>query len=372
MLKRLTVIAAALALAGCATDTAPRERETAHTKAATEAGAALPRDQPSGEQATAGWNATALAEAVAYVQSQKTTGFLIIEDGKTIAEHNWPLTEADKTFEANFVHGRSADGALREDVASQQKSFIAILIGVGIDKGLIDIAKPVTTYLGPGWSKASPQRELAITVRNLMEMNSGLNEDLTFDVPPDTKFFYNTPAYAILKPVLEKASGMELNVVTQLWLTKVGDMHDTSWEKRPGAFADVGNPTGLVTTPRDIARMGQIVLNGGAKPNGGRIISQAQLDALFVRSKTNPAYGHLWWLNGSDETVNVGPNSPRRAGQLINAAPRDTIAALGAMDRKLFIVPSLKLIVARTGQGAPDKDFNEKLWQLLTKAMPQH
>ena len=88
-----------------------------------------------------------------------------------------------QTFRSNFVHGESADGALREDVASQQKSFVALLIGIGIDKGLIDIAKPVSAYLGAGWSKATPEQEAAITVRNLMEMNSGLKENLTFDAP---------------------------------------------------------------------------------------------------------------------------------------------------------------------------------------------
>lgn len=353
MLKPLIVLASALALASCAMNSAPAPEQS--TQVATDAN---------------GWNAAALSEVVNYVESQKTTGFLIIQDNKTIYEHNWPLTDADAVFRTNFVHGQAADGALREDVASQQKSFVALLIGVGIDKGKIDIAKPVSAYLGAGWSKTTPEQEAAISVRNLMEMNSGLKENLTFDAAPDTKFFYNTPAYALLKPVLEKASGMELWLVSQLWLTKIGDMHDTGWEQRPAAFSDVGNPTGLVTTPRDIARMGQIVLDGGTKPNGARIISKAQLDALFVRTKTNPAYGHLWWLNGGEETVSVGPGSLRRAGQFIEAAPRDMIAAMGAMDRKLFIAPSMKLIVVRTGQAAPDKDFNEKLWQLVTKAMP--
>lgn len=354
-MKPLLALAAALALSACAMQTA-----------------ATPEPAAPMTPSVKGWNAAALAETVAYVRGQKTTGFLVIQNGETIAEHNWPLSDADAVFKSSFVHGASPDGALREDVASQQKSFVALLIGVGIDKGKIDIEKPVSAYLGAGWSKAAPEQEAAITVRNLMEMNSGLKENLTFDAPAGAKFFYNTPAYALLKPVLEKASGLDLNIVTQMWLTKVGNMHDTRWEKRPAAFSDVGNPTGLVTTPRDIARMGQIVLDGGVRPDGGRIISRVQLDALFVRTKTNPAYGHLWWLNGSDETVNVGPNAPRRSGQLIATAPRDTIAALGAMDRKLFIVPSMKLLVVRTGQGAPDKDFNEKLWQLLTKAMPQH
>ncbi len=72
--------------------------------------------------------------------------------------------------------------------------------------------------------------EGAITVRNLMEMNSGLKENLTFEVAPDTKFFYNTPAYAIMKPVLEAASKQSLDAITQAWLARPAGMHDT-----PGA-----------------------------------------------------------------------------------------------------------------------------------------
>ena len=329
-----------------------------------------PADQP----AELGWNTAALEEVVAYVQSQKTTGFLIIQDGETITEHNWPLPDdaASQTFRANFVHGETARGALREDVASQQKSFIAILVGVGVDKGLIDIERPVSGYIGAGWSKAAPEQEAAITVRHLLEMNSGLKENLTYEAPAGEKFFYNTPAYAKLKPVLEKAANEDLRLISQLWLTKAANMHDTGWEQRPAAFADAGNPTGLVTTPRDIAIMGQIVLDGGARPGGGRIISKEQLDAMFAPTDTNPAYGRLWWLNNSEYSINVGAASPRREGRFIPSAPVDTLSALGAQDRKLFVVPSMKLIVVRTGQAAPDRDFNNKLWQLLMKAAPQH
>lgn len=374
MLKRFTALAAALALAACATDTTPREDSHAPADTAPKSSATtqLTPREPVQPDAPSAWNAAALAETIAYVQSQKTTGFLIIQDGKTIAEHNWPLGDdpASQTFKTNFVHGTSYDGALKEDVASQQKSLIALLIGIGVDKGLIDIERPVSDYIGSRWSKATPLEEGKITVRNLLEMNSGLKEDLTFDAPAGTKFFYNTPAYAVLKPVLEKVANQKLYLLSQLWFTKVANMHSTGWEQRPTVFADVGNPTGLVTTPRDLAIMGQIVLDGGRSETGGRLISKQQLDALFMRSKTNPAYGHLWWLNGSSETVNVGPNSPRRAGQLIPSAPCDLIAALGAQDRKLYIVPSQKLIVVRTGQAAPDRTFDEKLWQLLLRARP--
>ncbi len=355
MLKPLLALASVIALASCTM------------------GSAASSDQPSQIPIDAnGWNTAALAETVAYIQSQKTTGFLIIQDGKTIAEHNWPLPDdpASQTFKSNFVHGTSYDGALKEDVASQQKSLIALLVGIGIDKGLIDVSAPVSKYIGSRWSKATPEQEGRITVRNLLEMNSGLKEDLTYDAPAGTTFFYNTPAYAFLKPVLEKASGQSLVILSQLWFTKVGDMHSTGWEQRPTAFAGAGNPTGLVSTPRDLAIMGQIVLDGGVKKSGARLISKEQLDAILTPTRTNPAYGRLWWLNGSSEAVNVGPTPRRRPGQFIEAAPRDMIAAMGAQDRKLFIVPSKSLLVIRMGQAAPDKAFNETLWQFLTRAIP--
>src|SRR5437016_9631961 len=36
-------------------------------------------------------------------------------------------------------------------------------------------------------------------------------------------------------------------------------MADTLWRQRPAAFAEAGNPTGLYTTPRDMAILGQLV-----------------------------------------------------------------------------------------------------------------
>jgi CubicO group peptidase (beta-lactamase class C family) len=204
-----------------------------------------------------------------------------------------------------------------------------------------------------------------------MEMTSGLKENLTFEAEAGTKFFYNTPAYAVLKKVLEGASKQTLDQVTQAWLAGPAGMKDTSWRKRPGAFSDVGNPTGLVTTPRDIARMGQLVLDGGKAADGTRVISKGQLDAMFKRTSTNPAYARLWWLNGGAYSLGAGANIARTEGQLIPAAPADLVAAQGAQDRKLYVVPSRKLIVVRTGQAAPDRDFNQQLWQRLMKAAPR-
>jgi CubicO group peptidase (beta-lactamase class C family) len=234
---------------------------------------------------------------------------------------------------------------------------------------MLDISKPVSAYVGSGWSKAALDQEKFITVRNLLEMSSGLTEKLAYESPAGTRFFYNTPAYAILKPVLEKASAQKLDDLTRIWLTEPAGMIDTIWRQRPGAFADVGNPTGLYTTPRDMAKLGQLVLDKGKAADGKRVISAAQLAALFQRSPTNPAYGRLWWLNGSAYTLL--PAGARTETPLIPTAPADLVAASGAQDRRIYIVRSRKLIVVRTGQAAPDGSFDQQVWLRLMKAAPK-
>jgi CubicO group peptidase (beta-lactamase class C family) len=308
-----------------------------------------------------------LKTVLSYVQAQKTTGFLIAENGRTVVERNWPLPAEAAAFRRTMAYETTPEGALLEDVASQQKSFVSFLVAVAVDKGLIDVEKPVSAYIGPGWSKVSPEQEARIPLLDVLTQSSGLTEQFTFAAPPGTTFFYNTPVYAVAKRVLAAAAGEPLETLTQSWLTGPAGLSATSWRKRPAAMAAVGNPTGLVTSPRDAARFGQIILDGGLAADGRRLVSEAGLGSMFIRSATNPAYGRLWWLNGSAYTIR--PLARRADGPLIPSAPRDLVAALGALDRKIYVVPSLRLVVVRMGQAAPDEDFDEQLWRRLTPVL---
>jgi CubicO group peptidase (beta-lactamase class C family) len=321
----------------------------------------------SGAPAEAAWDTVALARLGDYVQSQKTTGFLIVHDRNVVYERNWPLRRESASFAANFTHGTDAHGALQEDIASAQKSVVAILAGIAIDRGLLDVSKPVSAYFGLGWSNTRRQQEKLITVHHLLEMNSGLTESLNYEAPAGTKFFYNTPAYAILLPVLEKVSHETLDRLTRRWLTEPLGMSDTLWRRRNGGFGRAGNVTGLFSTPRDMARLGQLVLDEGRSSDGRRVISAGQLTALFQPSTTNAAYGRLWWLN--HPTLSSGSLTGHAA--LIAAAPADLVLARGAHDRRIYILPSGKLVVVRTGQAAPDERFDQQLWLLLMKAAPE-
>jgi CubicO group peptidase (beta-lactamase class C family) len=306
----------------------------------------------------------AMTDLLDYLHSHNTTGFLVVQDGKVLVEQNWPAPTGDPTFAA-FVYERAADGGLLEDVASQQKSFVSVLVAVAIDKGLIDIQKPVSDYIGAGWSKATPDQEVGIRVIDVLTMHSGLTEKFTFEAPAGSKFFYNTPVYAITKRILVAAAKQPLETITHDWLTAPVGMADTAWRKRPPQLASVGNDTGLVTSPRDVAKFGLMILHGGVADSGKRIVSAAQFKAMFTPSATNPAYARLWWINSGAYAIRAVAG--RKDGPLIAAAPTDTIAALGAFDRRLYVVPSRKLVVVRTGAATNDKDFDEQFWTRLDK-----
>lgn len=317
-------------------------------------------------EASATRQTPAMAALIDYLGRQNSTGFVLAQDGKVLVDHAWPAPADNRPFAA-FVHGHAADGALLEDVASQQKSFVAVLAAIAVDKGLLDVGKPVSAYLGAGWSKATPAQEAAIRVIDVLTMSSGLDERFGYAAPPGGTFLYNTPVYAVTQRILAAAAKTSLAEMTRTWLTEPLGMRDTAWRPRPAALASVGNGVGLVTTPQDVARFGAMVLGGGVAADGRRVVSEAQLRALFTRSAANPAYGRLWWLNGSAYTVRA--LTGRNPGPLIPAAPADLVGAFGAFDRRLYVVPSRRLVVVRTGAAARDRDFDQQLWLRLAKVI---
>src|SRR5687768_5882327 len=254
----------------------------------------LPDAPASTALAAPGEQSAAMTNLLDYLRNQNSTGFLVVQDGKVLVEKNWPAPEGDRQF-SMFVYGKNSQGALLEDVASQQKSFVSVLVAIAIDKGLIDIEKPVSAYIGAGWSKATPEQETKIRVVDVLTMSSGLNDKFGYEAPVGTVFYYNTPVYAVTKRVVAAAANQPLDTITRDWLTAPAGMNDTAWRKRPAALASVGNDTGLVTTPHVTALFGLMVLDGGVSNEGKRIVSDANLKAMFTPSATNPAYGRLWW-----------------------------------------------------------------------------
>lgn len=81
------------------------------------------------DPSTLGWNVTALENLVSFVKEQKSTGLLIVQDGKIVVEHYWPVTPLDALVRPRFYsllsHGLTEKGEPIEDVALVQKSLVS-------------------------------------------------------------------------------------------------------------------------------------------------------------------------------------------------------------------------------------------------------
>ena len=83
----------------------------------------------------------------------------------------------------------------------------------------------------------------------------------------------------------------------------------------------------------------------------------------------NPSYGLLWWLNGKP----VRRANGATAEVLNPEAPKDMVCAIGAGGRYIFVVPSLGLVVTRTGDQADvngEAPFAHEFWKRLAGAVP--
>ncbi len=313
------------------------------------------------------WNQAALESLLAYAQRERSSAVIVVHHGKVIAERYWPVEAGAGSPYANQVWGKTEAGAPIEDVASLQKSIVSVLVGIAADQGLLDLAVPVSTYLHAGWSNATCDEESVITVRHLLSMTSGLSPALEYQAPAGSVWQYNTRAYSRLVDVLEAVTGDGIGSLTKRWLTDPIGMDNTGWRRRrwvtPGMDA---NLLGLFTTARDLVRFGELMLAGGVW-QGRRLVSKGFVETAVKPSQgLNPAYGLLWWLNGRPPGT-----APGAAGNavLAPAAPRDLYAAQGALGRKVYVVPSLDLVVVRLGD-SPGDDFNPRFWELLMAAAP--
>jgi CubicO group peptidase (beta-lactamase class C family) len=210
-----------------------------------------------------------------------------------------------------------------------------------------------------------------------MTMTTGLSDSGVYQVPAGQAWRYNTGMYSRMIAILEKASGSDIETLTRNWLTRPIGMSDSKWVRRKwSAGNDAANAIGFVTSARDLARFGLLVLGKGSWNGKDLLGNSAYYAQMLQPSQTlNPSYGLLWWLNGQERVQRAG-EAEARPGSLIASAPRDLVAALGALDRKCYVVPSMGLVVTRLGAptGASptlESKWDDQFWTLLMKAAPR-
>jgi CubicO group peptidase (beta-lactamase class C family) len=162
-------------------------------------------------------------------------------------------------------------------------------------------------------------------------------EDLPRFETPGTRFRYSSGGYHLVSAFISKVTGQTLAAHAQRLLFEPLGITDWLWRQDPKGRSTGG--MGLHIAPRDLARIGQMMLDGG-RCDGRQVIPEDWIKAVAVervktgRGKEGYCYG--FWLPGDRPGVY---EMQGRGGQQVSLWP----------DKDLMIVV--------TGSGYPDEAF---------------
>ena len=300
-----------------------------------------------------GWDKNELQPLLDFLKEKNSKSFMVLHNGKIVIEeymNNHSATKASCWFSAG-------------------KTLTSALTGIAQENNLIDINNKVSDYLGTGWTSATLEQENLITCKNLLSMNSGLDETLGQGTSPKklqytanagTRWAYHN-VYVKIQDVVAKASNDSWKKYFNLKLkNKIG---------MTGLWIKTGNFSLYFSNTRSMARFGLLISANGKWENTQIIPEYFLTEATNTSQSINKSYGYFWWLNGK-ESYHLPASQVEFDGKMIPNAPDDMYAALGKNDQKIYIVPSKNLVIIRMGNAAYDNtfalsNFDNELWQKI-------
>ena len=284
----------------------------------------------------------------------------------------------------DIVLERYAEGVdmhTRTRTWSTAKSIAVTLVGMLVDAGKMQLDAP----LGIDWlpQLASPQSDprLEITLRQVLNMSSGLNPVDSFGreyatgsglaywagasstegarrrgIMREPGTFWDYENYDTLLAVyaMKQTLGDEktyLGYPRRALLDKIGMRNTLLSTDR---FGDFVLSSQVYTNTRDLARFGQLYLQGGVW-NGERLISADWIS--FVRTPapatadTGNFYGGQWWLVPDDRTD----------------VPKNAYSTAGNRGQFVIVVPSHEVVIVRRGLDYGAQGFDR--WDLTREVL---
>jgi len=308
--------------------------------------------------ASAALHPAAINGAAQYSASRGGTSLLVMENGRTLREE--------------YPDGGGSRAARR--IFSGTKAFWNIAALAAAEDGLLNLDERVADTI-PAWR--NDPRKARVTIRQLLDFSCGLepvfrlhNADAgdrdaiairaRMVADPGDAFIYGPSAlqvsHALLKAKLHGEAPrayLERRVLRRLGLGSQRYLPDRA-----------GNPllaAGWELTAREWAKLGQLVLRGGAP-----VISSSSLEQCWRGSPANRVFSLGWWNNRAapngrefDFEQMLTPKWPAQNWSracICRDAPRDLVACIGSRYQRLFVIPSLQVIVVRNGNGRSFSD----------------
>ncbi|MEI6603819.1 MAG: serine hydrolase [Verrucomicrobiota bacterium] len=315
----------------------------------------------------------ALRDAADYSASRRGCSLLVMEHGKTLLEE----------------YPNGGDAHVPHQIYSGTKAFFTLATLVAAHEGLLRLDEPVASTITE-WRGSSQRSE--ITLRELMNFSDGL--DPVFHLHSDKVTDRN--ALALRTPIVAPigtaftygpSHGQVLCEVLRRKLAARGDTPIGYVQRKLlnplgiGAVlyrADAqGMPlvaSGFYLTARQWSRFGLMMLGRGSI--GWReIVPTKEFAQCWQGSRVNPMFGLGFWLNtaatskGARESDIEDMLEKKWQAQdwhqrcICRNAPADLVAVVGSGYQRLFVIPSLDLVIVRQGVNArfSDAEFLRKL-----------
>lgn len=246
-------------------------------------------------------------------------GVLVRRQGETLAEiyfsgedQRWGDPLGNRKFGPDALH----------DLRSVSKSVVGLLYGIALEQDLVPPpGAPLLAQFPEHADLASPERD-AITVRDALTMQLGLewDESLPYSDPrnseiameqsgnrvryvlsrpvtgtPGEDWTYSGGATALLAELITRGSGMALDEFARAHL--FAPLGITAAEWVAGADGSPAAASGLRLTAPGLARIGEMIANGGSF-GGTQVVPADWLEqSLTPRADTGDLrYGYQWWL----------------------------------------------------------------------------
>jgi CubicO group peptidase (beta-lactamase class C family) len=342
--------------------------------------------QPSSKQANDGWqtaapadvglNESPLSAVVERIQDkryQNVDSLLIVKDGKLAFEayfdgYEWDYDSPE--FKGEAIQYRPET---RHNLASVTKSVTSILVGIALDQGKIQSVDEKMFAFFPKHAHLNNAQKDTITLKHLLTMSSGLAwngtevplSDLQNDIvqlfivddpvahilskpivnTPGLTFHYSSGDTNVVGEIIQAATGQRMDIFAEKYLFAPLGISDYAWEFINDDMVFASGD--LQLRPRDMAKLGQLYLNGGVW-EGKRIVSEAWIaesTQKHMTLSTTSGYGYLWWL----DTYRVGSTAV------------DAFSAEGWGGQRIIVIPDWEMIVVFTGGNYASEDPSEEI-----------
>ncbi len=259
---------------------------------------------------------------------------MVVRHGHVVAEGWW----------APYSAGQ------RHLLYSLSKSFTATAAAFGQAEGLLDLDDPVVKHFPEFEAEITDPRSRAIKVRHVAAMASGHDREMAQEaldrdpaepvrgfllIPPDqepgTVFAYSQPCTYTLGSIVQRNAGMPLTGYLRPRLFDPLGIGPVGWQAWPPGREQ--GFSGLFARTEDVAKLGQLYLQGG-RWDGRQLIPAGWVAEATTKQVANPdrenpdwrqGYGFQFWM------ARHGYRGDGAFGQFCVVLPeQDTVVAITA------------------------------------------